>query len=100
MSAPSYAERIERLIEALPPRDGHRFHWCEWTGELISAMQDAGASTKDIFEIFLWEAGVIVGQGRALSLDEAKEGIEQFSSACAELVGPPEKRWPWRDDLN
>src|SRR5262245_26622801 len=100
MSVESYAERIGRLIEALPPRDGERFHWCEWTGELISAMQDAGASTKDIFETFLLEAGLIVGQCEALTLDQAREGIEQFSSACAELIGPPEKRyWP-RDGLN
>jgi hypothetical protein len=90
-----YNARLERLIEALPSyrrKDNGLTDWALWTGELISAMQHAGASTKDIFETFLWEAGVIAGWGDGrealLSLEEAKGPIEDFSHECAKLIGP------------
>jgi hypothetical protein len=82
-------DRLQQLIEALPSHrreDNGHVDWALWTGELILAMQRAGATTRDIFETFLWEAGVIA-EGKYLSLSEAKNAIEKFSRNCAELVG-------------
>jgi hypothetical protein len=95
-------ERMKRLIAMLPSlrrRASDPARWPDWTGELISAMAHAGASDKEVFETFLWEAQVLI-EGRLVSLNEAKDAIEQFSLVCAELVVPPQQHRPRRDDLN
>jgi hypothetical protein len=86
--------RSNELIACLPsPRhkDG-TLDWMFWTGALIKAMQDAGASNDEIFETFLWEVAGMADAATARGFEgcfthsRLISVITRFSEACAGLV--------------
>jgi hypothetical protein len=86
---------ISALINCLPsPRHKNgALDWAFWTGALIEAMQDSGASNDDIFETFLWEVRQMADAAASrhckdcFTRSRLISAITEFSEACAALVG-------------
>jgi len=86
--------RSYELINCLPAprRPNGQLDWAYWTGALIEAMQDSGASNDEIFETFLWEVAGMADAaasrrfGDCFTRSRLISVITDFSEACAGLV--------------
>ena len=88
-------------IVCLPPLtrdDNGLVSWPDWTGALVDAMHDHGASPVTIVDFLLWEAGVIIedlvkpGVCNAAAKAKLLGLITAFSGICSGLVEPPVQR--------
>jgi hypothetical protein len=73
--------------------------WFLWPGSVIEAMQDAGASPLQIFEVFLSEAQLIVEyHPEFLPRRGMLEAVNKLVEVCSALLDPP--RSTYRPGVN